>query len=37
VWFWFAPGIGKVREERPIEMEIEELVSVTIPGGANLP
>lgn len=36
-WFWFAPGVGKVREERPIEMEIEELVSVSIPGGANLP
>lgn len=37
VWFWFAPGVGKVREERPIEMEIEELVSVSIPGGVNLP
>ena len=36
-WFWYAPGIGKVREERPVEMEIEELVSVSIPGGANLP
>lgn len=37
VWFWFAPGVGKVREERPIEMEIEELVSVSIPGGVDLP
>jgi hypothetical protein len=36
-WFWYAPGVGKVREERPIEMEIEELVSVSIPGGVNLP
>ncbi len=36
-WFWFAPGVGKVREERPLDMEIEELVSVSIPGGANLP
>lgn len=36
-WFWFAPGIGKVREERPVEMEIEELASVSIPGGANFP
>jgi hypothetical protein len=37
VWYWYAPGIGKVREERPIEMEVEELVSVSIPGGAELP
>lgn len=37
VWYWYAPGIGKVREERPIEMEIEELVSVSIPGGVDLP
>jgi hypothetical protein len=37
VWFWYAPGIGKIREERPLEMEIEELVSVTIPGGATYP
>ena len=37
VWFWFAPGVGKVREERPIEMEIEELASVSIPGGVTLP
>jgi hypothetical protein len=36
-WFWFAPGVGKVREERPVEMEIEELVSVSIPGGVELP
>jgi hypothetical protein len=35
--FWYAPGVGKVREERPVEMEIEELVSVSIPGGVNLP
>lgn len=37
VWFWFAPGIGKVREEDPVAMEIEELVSVSIPGGVSLP
>jgi hypothetical protein len=36
-WFWFAPGVGKVREERPVEMEIEELASVSIPGGASFP
>ncbi|MFV8751737.1 hypothetical protein ACNOYE_14425 [Nannocystaceae bacterium ST9] len=36
-WFWYAPGVGKVREERPVEMEIEELVSVSIPGGVDLP
>jgi hypothetical protein len=36
-WFWYAPGVGKVREENPIEMEIEELVSVSIPGGVELP
>jgi hypothetical protein len=35
--FWYAPGVGKVREERPVEMEIEELVSVSIPGGVDLP
>jgi hypothetical protein len=37
VWYWYAPGVGKVREERPEEMEIEELVSVSIPGGVELP
>lgn len=37
VWFWYAPGVGKVREERPIEMEVEELVSVSIPGVIDLP
>jgi hypothetical protein len=37
VWYWYAPGVGKVREERPIEMEIEELASVSIPGGVELP
>jgi hypothetical protein len=37
VWFWFAPGVGKVREERPLEMEVEELVSVSIPGVIDLP
>jgi hypothetical protein len=37
VRFWFAPGVGKVREERPVEQEIEELVSVSIPGGTQLP
>ena len=35
--FWFAPGVGKVREERPLDMEVEELVSVSIPGGVQLP
>jgi hypothetical protein len=35
--FWFAPGVGKVREERPLEMEVEELISVSIPGGVQLP
>jgi hypothetical protein len=35
--FWYAPGVGKIREERPIEMEIEELISVSIPGGVSLP
>ncbi len=34
---WYAPGIGKVREHRPAESRVEELVSVSIPGGANLP
>jgi hypothetical protein len=37
VWYWYAPGVGKVREERPDEMEIEELLSVSIPGGVELP
>lgn len=35
--FWHARGIGKVREERPIEGRIEELASVSIPGGASYP
>jgi hypothetical protein len=37
VWYWYAPGVGKVREERPLEMEVEELISVSIPGGVELP
>jgi hypothetical protein len=37
VWFWYAPGVGKIREERPLEMEVEELVSVSIPGVVDLP
>ncbi|WP_052546547.1 hypothetical protein [Enhygromyxa salina] len=37
VLFWNAPGIGKVREERPAEGRVEELASVSIPGGANFP
>jgi hypothetical protein len=37
VWYWYAPGVGKVREERPIEMEVEELMSVSIPGVIDLP
>ncbi|PRP92848.1 hypothetical protein ENSA5_46800 [Enhygromyxa salina] len=37
VMFWYAPGIGKVREERPEDGEVEELVSVSIPGGAEYP
>jgi hypothetical protein len=36
-WYWYAPGVGKVREERPLEMEIEELASVSIPGVIDLP
>jgi hypothetical protein len=37
VYFWYAPGIGKVREERPADSEIEELASVSLPGGVDLP
>jgi hypothetical protein len=37
VWYWYAPGVGKIREERPLEMEVEELISVSIPGGVELP
>lgn len=37
VVFWYAAGIGKVREERPAEGRIEELASVSIPGGAHYP
>jgi hypothetical protein len=35
--FWFHPGVGKVREERPADGEVEELLSVSIPGGAQYP
>lgn len=35
VHFWFASGVGKVREERPAEGKIEELVSFDIPGGKS--
>lgn len=34
---WYVPGIGKVREYRPAASQIEELTSVAIPGGVNLP
>lgn len=34
---WYVPGVGKIRELRPADSTIEELVSVAIPGGANLP
>jgi hypothetical protein len=34
---WYAFGVGKVREERPAESVIEELASVSLPGGVNLP
>jgi hypothetical protein len=37
VLFWFAWGVGKVREENPAESTIEELASVSIPGGTVLP
>ena len=37
VLFWYALGIGKVREERPAESKIEELAEVHIPGGAQFP
>ena len=37
VIFWYARGVGKVREERPMEARIEELVSVAIPDGAECP
>jgi len=34
---WYAPGVGKVREERPADSRIEELSEVRIPGGAQFP
>ncbi|PRQ03744.1 hypothetical protein ENSA5_12940 [Enhygromyxa salina] len=34
---WYAPGIGKVREERPAEGRTEELASVSIPNGESYP
>ena len=34
---WYAPGIGKVREERPADSRIEELAEVSIPSGAQFP
>ncbi|PRP96003.1 TapB family protein [Enhygromyxa salina] len=37
VLFWDARGVGKVREERPAEGRVEELASVSIPGGASFP
>lgn len=37
VLFWYAAGIGKVREERPAEGRIEALTAVSIPGGAVFP
>ena len=35
VHFWYASGVGKVREERPMDGTIEELVSFDIPGGQS--
>jgi hypothetical protein len=35
--FWFAFGVGKIREERPADNVVEELVAVSIPGGIQLP
>ncbi|MBL4686809.1 MAG: hypothetical protein JKY37_19585 [Nannocystaceae bacterium] len=37
VVFWYAKGVGKVREERPADNRIEELIAVSIPGGVVLP
>lgn len=37
VLFWYARGVGKVREERPAEQKIEELISASIPDGIELP
>ena len=37
VHFWFAPGVGKVREQRPESGEIEELLEFDIPGGLSGP
>ena len=34
---WYAPGVGKVREERPADSRIEELSEVQIPSGAQFP
>jgi hypothetical protein len=33
-YFWFCPGVGKVREEDATGAKIEELVECEIPGGA---
>ena len=37
VHFWYAAGIGKVKEERPADNRVEELTAVVIPGGVDLP
>jgi hypothetical protein len=37
VHFWYAPGVGKVKEERPADNRVEELTKVSIPGGAVYP
>ncbi|PRP94292.1 TapB family protein [Enhygromyxa salina] len=34
---WYAYGVGKIREERPADSRIEELASVSLPGGVDLP
>ncbi|KIG17675.1 hypothetical protein DB30_02950 [Enhygromyxa salina] len=34
---WYAFGVGKIREERPAESRVEELASVSLPGGVQLP
>lgn len=37
VIFWYARGVGKVKEDRPAEQKLEELVSASIPDGVELP
>jgi hypothetical protein len=37
VEFWYAAGVGKVREENPADQHIEELKEFNIPGGLSGP